>query len=393
MIHEIRVPQAGESVTEAYIGRWNKKSGDIVKKGEVLVELESQKANFELEAESSGQITILFPEEGTAVPTGEIIARIDDSMAANENQAASTTKPATAKESRSVQTTPAPAAPPKPNTGTFMSPSVRKLVTENNLDVLKIKTDKPAPAAKNVVPVDTSRGDRVERASRIRQQIAKNLLQAQQTAAILTTFNEVDMSAVMDFRKANKEAYQKNHGVSLGMASFFCLAAARTLTEAPLVNSYFDGENIIYHDYVDLSVAVSTDRGLVVPVVRNVHSMDLVAFEKELGRLSERARDGKLSIPEMTGGTFTVSNGGVFGSLISTPILNSPQTAILGLHKIEKRPIVIDDQITIRPMMYITMSYDHRIIDGKEAVTFLVNVKKRIETLEGIVGAPGWGNS
>lgn len=410
MIHEVKVPKAGESVTEAYIGHWNKQSGDFVKKGEVIVELESQKANFEVEAETSGQITVLFPEPGTTVPTGEIIAKIDDSANSNQPKMPAANSP--------TKTSKAAAEP-------VMSPSVRKLVTEKNVDptsiagsgkggrILKedILSNKvqaiqpqhastpmpayssrpatPAPQAGNTakvsLPIDTGRGDRVERATRIRQHIAKNLVQAQHTAAILTTFNEVDMSAVLDFRKQNKEKYQKEHGVSLGIASFFALASARALVEAPLVNSYFDGENIVYHDYVDLSIAVSTDRGLVVPIVRNVHQMDLVAFEKELNSLSEKAREGRLSIPEMTGGTFTVSNGGVFGSLISTPILNMPQTAILGLHKTEKRPVVVDDQIVIRPMMYITMSYDHRIIDGKEAVTFLVNVKRRIETLEGIV--------
>ena len=387
MIHEVRVPKAGESVTEAYIGRWHKKSGELIKKGDVLVELESQKANFEVEAESSGQIAILFPDEGTAVPTGEVIARIDDS-------GQTTVAPSAEKTAKSTPSSPTP----------VMGPEVRKIVTEQDLNpanlsgsgkhgrILKedVLVGRPAPLeskapAKASLPIDAGRGDRVERASRLRQQIAKNLVQAQHTAAILTTFNEVDMSAILDFRKKNKERYQKDFGVSLGMASFFALAAARTLVEAPLINCYFDGENIIYHDYVDLSIAVSTDKGLVVPIVRDVHKMDLVAFEKALNALSEKARVGKLSIPEMTGGTFTVSNGGVFGSLISTPILNMPQTAILGLHKTEKRPVVIDDQIVIRPMMYITMSYDHRIIDGKEAVTFLVKVKERIETLKDIV--------
>lgn len=353
MIHEVKVPKAGESVTEAYIGHWNKQSGDFVKKGEIIVELESQKANFEVEAETSGQITVLFPEPGTTVPTGEIIAKIDDS--ANGTVANRIFQQSPNANQPKAQTAASPVTSAKSATEPVMS------------------------------PFDAGRGDRVERATRIRQHTAKNLVQAQHTAATLTTFNEVDMSAVLDFRKQNKDKYQKDHGVSLGIVSFFAMASARALVEAPLVNAYFDGENIVYHDYVDLSIAVSTDRGLVVPIVRNVHQRDLVAFEKELNALSEKARKGRLSIPEMTGGTFTVSNGGVFGSLISTPILNMPQTAILGLHKTEKRPVVVDDQIVIRPMMYITMSYDHRIIDGKEAVTFLVNVKRRIETLEGIV--------
>ena len=397
MIYNITVPQAGESVTEAYIGTWRKNNGDIVKKGDILVDLESQKATFELESEFTGRLEVVVPEPGATVTVGQVIARIDS--AANASQTApSATAAATSSE---VPT----------------SPSVRKLMTEMNIDSTAVsgsgkngritkddiltpaKSSPAAPAqatatilqmpapqaaakpATTPVPVDASRGDRVERATRIRQQIAKNLVNAQHTAAILTTFNEVDMTQIMAFRKANKDNFKTKHGVNLGMVGFFALASAQALKEFPLANSYFDGQNIVYHDYVDLSVAVSTEKGLVVPVLKNVDKMDLVTFERSLLEVSTKAKDGKLSIPDMTGGTFTITNGGVFGSMLSTPILNMPQTAILGLHNIQERPVVIDGKVEARPMMYLALSYDHRIIDGKDAVQCLVRIKKLIEDL------------
>ncbi len=401
MLHEIKVPAAGESVTEAYIGTWRKNNGDIVKKGEILVDLESQKATFELEADFSGKLQIIVSESGATVTVGDIIATIDDS----------------ASGSATPQTPSAPSGGVDNSHDTLSSPSVRKLMTELNVsadniqgsgkngritkdDVLNrqspasvpapvasattsVVTSPSAPSKATViqVPVDTTRGDRVVKAPRIRQQIAKNLVQAQHTAAILTTFNEVDMTAIMAYRKANKEKFKAEHGVNLGMVGFFALAASQALQEFPLVNSYFDGQNIVYHDYVDLSVAVSTEKGLVVPVMRHVEKMSLVDFERSLMAISTKARDGKLSIPEMTGGTFTITNGGVFGSMLSTPILNMPQAAILGLHNIVERPVVIDGKIEIRPIMYVALSYDHRIIDGKEAVQTLVKIKKLVEDL------------
>lgn len=396
MIHEIKVPSAGESVTEVFIGKWRKQSGDLVKKGDVLVDLESQKATFELESDYSGRLEILYPNSGDKVAVSDTIANVDDSV--KESAPAKTAKAA------------APAAK-TPKADAPVSPSVRKILTESGLDpasvagsgkggrILKedvigktkaapapVKSDKTTPAQQNFV-ADSGRGQRRVPATRIRQQIAKNLVNAQHTAAILTTFNEVDMSALMDFRKKHKEAIQAKHGVAPGIVGFFALAAARALKLFPLVNAFFTGEDVVYNDFVDLAIAVSTERGLVVPVIRDVQGMNLVSFEKTLSDVSERARAGKLSIPEMTGGTFTISNGGVFGSMLSTPILNMPQSGILGLHKTEKRPVVRDDQIVIRPMMFLALSYDHRIIDGKDAVQFLVAVKEGIENLDLIVDA------
>lgn len=405
MIHEIRVPAAGESVTEVFIGKWRKQSGDLVKKGEVLVDLESQKATFELEADYNGRLDILYPNTGDKVNVGEVIAKVDDSA-----KEAGASAPAGSIKSKSEATT----------KNAALSPSVRKIATEAGIDPSNLsgtgkdgrvtREDVLSAAKTRTVPMQTAtqpvaqtkapatpapefkfhaepgRPQRRVPASRIRQQIAKNLVAAQHTAAILTTFNEVDMTAIMEFRKKNKDAFQAKHGVAPGMVGFFALAAARALKAFPLVNANFTGDEIIYNDFVDLSVAVSTDRGLVVPVLRDLQNLDLVGFEKALAILSEKARTGKLSIPDMTGGTFTISNGGVFGSLLSTPILNMPQSAILGLHKIEKRAIVVDDKIVVRPMMYLALSYDHRIIDGKEAVQFLVSIKESVENLDLILG-------
>jgi 2-oxoglutarate dehydrogenase E2 component (dihydrolipoamide succinyltransferase) len=335
MIHEIRVPAAGESVTEVFIGKWRKNTGDFVKKGEVLVDLESQKATFELESEFSGRIEILYPNTGDKVAVGEVLARVDDSAkaATGDSAASSPAKPA-------AETSTKDAA---------ISPSVRKILTENNInpatitgtgkdgritreDVLSAAkassvqtqtTKQPAQQAKPQTsaaptatpqmqfPSESGRPQRRVAASRIRQQIAKNLLAAQHTAAILTTFNEVDMTQILEFRKKNKEDFQAKHGVAPGMVGFFAMAAARALQAFPLVNAYFTGEEIIYNDYIDLSIAVSTERGLVVPVIRDLQKLDLVGFEKALAALSDKARTGKLSIPDMTGGTFTISNGGL----------------------------------------------------------------------------------
>ncbi len=411
MKHDVTVPSPGESISEVYIGTWLKQSGDKVEKGEVLVDLETQKATFEIEAEWSGQIEVLVPARGEKVNVGDVIARIDTSMARGE-------KGASAASSKTPSTPSAPqvkAAAAK--TDIPLSPAVRKIVAEKELDPIRVAgsgkdgrilkedvryldpasrsrvTSQPSEvpvqgASKPATPqfsslyqvvVDTARGDRKVPAARIRRQIAANLVLAQHTAAILTTFNEVDMSAVMALRKRHKEGFQKKYGVSMGMVGIFALATARALKAFPLVNATFTGEDVIYHDYIDLSVAVSTERGLVVPVIRDVDKMTLPQFEKTLADLSQKAGSGKLSIPEMTGGTFTVSNGGVFGSLLSTPILNMPQSAILGLHKIEERPVAIQGKVEVRPMMYLALSYDHRIIDGKEAVQFLVWVKEAIE--------------
>lgn len=416
MKHDIIVPSPGESINEVYIGSWHKQSGDIVKKDEVLVELESQKATFELQAEFSGKLEIIKSEEQEAVAVGAVVATIDDSFAeeASLSGAGSTmpekdSKPQAKIEPIQVET----------NGDKRLSPAVRKLIAEKNLDPNKIKGSgkggrilkedvfafernqsaqptasstisspstsgyKAAPMGQQVFSyeVDAERGEQKRPASRLRRQIADNLVAAQHTAAILTTFNEVDMSSVMAFRKKYKDKILKKHDVKIGMVGFFALAAVRALKEFKHVNATYTGEDIIFRDFVDLSIAVNTERGLVVPVLRDIDKMGLIEFEKALADIAERARDRKLSIPEMTGGTFTITNGGVFGSLLSTPILNMPQSGILGLHSIQERPVAVKGQVVIRPMMYIALSYDHRIIDGREAVSFLVRVKEGIEDL------------
>lgn len=421
MKHDVTVPSAGESITEVYIGTWRKKTGDIVKKNEILVEIETQKATFELQAEQTGRLEVLKPDRDTVVKIGEVVATIDDSASAG------------AEDSKAPAKTEAPAAQAKTSASEpVLSPAARKMAEEKNIapqsiagtgkggritkeDVAKApaaaasSAAAPAAAAASSVPsapvsappvdqpdshlaktlssleVDVSRGERREPASRIRRQIAENLVMAQRTAAILTTFNEVDMTQVLEFRAKHKDDFKKKHGSSLGMVGFFAKACVRAIKELPLVNSTFTGDEVISRDFVDLSIAVSTERGLVVPVIRDIQKMKLVDFEKKLAELSEKARSKKLSIPEMTGGTFTISNGGVFGSLLSTPILNMPQSGILGLHKTQDRPMAIDGKVVIRPMMYVALSYDHRLIDGREAVQFLVKVKEGIENLSLIV--------
>ncbi len=413
MKHEVIVPSAGESINEVFIGTWLKKTGDYVKKDEVLLDLETQKTTFEIQAEYSGRIEVLKPEAETRVRPGDVIAIIDDSVSA-ENGAAAPTASAAATPG------PAPAAKASPAAAEpILHPSARKLAAEKGVDPATIagsgrdgrilKEDvmaagqagpatvtplravpPPAPApseGKSHLPVftyhvDEARGERREPASRIRRTIAQNLVAAQHTAAILTTFNEVDMSGVMAFRKKYKEKFQMKHGVGLGMVSIFAKACVRALKAYPLVNSTYTGEDVIYRDFVDLSVAVSTEAGLVVPVIRDVDKISVADFEKKLEELGKRAKEKKLSIAEMTGGTFTISNGGVFGSLLSTPILNMPQSGILGLHKIQDRPMAVDGKVVILPMMYLALSYDHRIIDGRDAVSFLVKVKEGIENLD-----------
>jgi len=412
MKHEVIVPSAGESINEVFIGTWLKKTGDYVKKDEVLLDLETQKTTFEIQAEYSGRIEVLKPEAETRVKPGDVIAIIDDSVSAENG--AGTDKPAPAVAAAPAPSTAASAAPAHA-AEPILHPSARKLAAEKGVDaaslqgsgkdgrVLKedvMRANAPAtvtqlrpaaaPAPAETKPhlpvftyhVDEARGERREPASRIRRTIAQNLVNAQHTAAILTTFNEVDMTQVLAFRKKYKEKFQAKHGVGLGMVSIFAKACVRALKAYPLVNSTFTGEDIIYRDFVDLSVAVSTDSGLVVPVIRDADRIGVADFEKKLDELGRRAKEKKLSIAEMTGGTFTISNGGVFGSLLSTPILNMPQSGILGLHKIQERPVVVDGQIVARPMMYLALSYDHRIIDGREAVSFLVKVKEGIENLE-----------
>lgn len=371
MRYEVRVPSAGESVTEAFIGKWKKQSGDVVKKGDTLVDLESQKATFELAAEASGRLTIVKKTTGERVGIGEIIATIEDAAGVTSAPSTST---ATQQQLPQTPTTPS-------RNVEHLGPAARRALREGK------NPPAPSPATPSLTPasstfsfsVDTSRGERKEPATRIRKQIAANLVAAQHTAAILTTFNEIDMSAVVALRKKYKDKIEKKHGIKVGMVGLFALAAAQALKEHPTVNATFTGEDIIWRDFVDLSIAVSTERGLVVPVIRDVQKLNWIGFEKILADTAEKARTGKLSIPEMTGGTFTITNGGVFGSLLATPLLNMPQSAILGLHKIEDRPVAINGKVEVRPMMYVALSYDHRLLDGKESVQFLARIKALME--------------
>ncbi|MCM2322940.1 MAG: 2-oxoglutarate dehydrogenase complex dihydrolipoyllysine-residue succinyltransferase [Oligoflexia bacterium] len=391
-MHNVQAPSVGESITEVGILKWHKESGQQVRPGDLLLEVETDKATVEIVAESGGALKILKPV-GERVPVGELIATIDDAVAGAE------ARPVTGPGRASA---PAPAATPAPQpaTGpvsTVQSPAVRKAVTEHHLDLSQIPgTGKDgrvttgdvadhlaraasAPARAATAPGAPRPGERRVAMSMLRSRIAERLVQAQQTAAILTTFNEVDLSAINALRAEHKEAFKVRHGVSLGYMSFFTLASIAALKTIPEVNASIDGRDIVYHDTYDIGVAVGTDRGLVVPVLRDADKMSVADLEKSLAQLATKARDGKLSIAEMSGGTFTISNGGVYGSLLSTPILNLPQSGILGMHKIQDRPVVLNGKIEIRPMMYLALSYDHRLIDGKGAVTFLVTLKDHLE--------------
>ena len=421
MAFEVRVPSLGESVTEAVIGRWIKQDGEVVGVDEPILELESDKANMDLAAEHAGRLKVL-KKAGDTVAVGDLVATIEAAEGASASApaaapAASAPAPAAAAPAAAqAAAAPAPAASVKqtPAAEPFLSPAVRRVVTEEGLDVAGVegtgphgrltkgdvldlaqhKAAKAAPAAAPAAtaaataaapaprPAPLGDGGALEERvpmSRLRQVIARRLVEAQHTAAILTTFNEVDMTAILDLRARYKESFQKKHGVSLGFMSFFVAACCAAAREVPAVNAEIQGTDILYRHYVHMGVAVGTERGLVVPVVRNADRMSFAEIEKEIGRLAELARTNKLSVDDLSGATFTISNGGVYGSLLSTPILNPPQSGILGMHKIEKRPVVVNDQIVIRPMMYLALSYDHRIVDGQGAVTFLVRVKEALE--------------
>ena len=401
---DVVVPTLGESVTEATVGKWNKKAGDAVVRDEILVELETDKVAVEVAATESGVLSDIIAPEGATVGIGALLARIGAGGAA----AASAPKPAAA-----PAPAPKPVEAPKP-----AAPSALRVAAENGVDVSAIagtgrdgrvtKSDalaaaaakpeapaprqEPAPAAAQAlarpeVVTLRSLGSREERVkmTRLRQTIARRLKEAQNTAAMLTTFNEADMSAVMAVRAKYKDQFEKRHGVKLGFMSFFVKACVTALKEVPEVNAEVDGDDIIYKNFYDIGIAVGTDRGLVVPVVRDADHKSMAEIEKEIGELGIKARDGHLKIEDLQGATFTISNGGVYGSLMSTPILNAPQSGILGMHKIQERPVVVDKQVVVRPMMYLALSYDHRIVDGKEAVTFLVRVKESLEAPERLV--------
>jgi len=406
---EITVPQLGESVTEATVAKWFKSIGDVVTRDEPLVELETDKVTLEVNAAEAGTLAEISAAEGSEVEVGALLGVIN----AGGVSIAAVDAPAPPKASE-----PAPGTPVA-DTDTSLSPSVRKLVDEKGVDpsqiagtgkdgrltkgdvlahlehgrapietptapvAAKAPVEAPAPAPRPVEP--DARGEERVRMTRLRKRIAERLKEAQNSAAMLTTFNEVDMTNVMAARAKYRDQFEKKHEVKLGFMSFFAKACIVALKEIPAVNAMIDGDEVVYRNFVDLGVAVGTDQGLVVPVLRDADSKSFAAIEKQIGDLGRRARKGDLAINELTGGTFTITNGGVYGSLMSTPILNPPQSGILGMHKIQPRPMAVGDKVEVRPMMYLALSYDHRIIDGSEAVTFLVRVKECIEDPERIL--------
>ena len=400
MATEIRVPTLGESVSEATIGKWFKKPGEAVKADEPLVELETDKVTLEVNAPAAGVLGEIVAKEGDTVGVSALLGTIA------EGGAAAAAAPAPKAEAKPAAAPPAAEAPKAAATKAADSgPAVSRLAAESGVDPSKVAASgkdgrvtkgdmlaaiatggaaapaaAPAPVAVRApsAPDDGAREERVKM-TKLRQTIARRLKEAQSNAAMLTTFNEVDMSGVMALRNQYKDVFEKKHGVKLGFMGFFVKACVQALKEIPAVNAEIDGTDIIYKNYYHIGVAVGTEKGLVVPVVRDADELSIAGVEKKIGEFGRKARDGKLSIEEMQGGTFTISNGGVYGSLMSTPILNAPQSAILGMHKIQERPVVVNGKIEIRPMMYLAVSYDHRIIDGKEAVTFLVRIKEGLE--------------
>jgi 2-oxoglutarate dehydrogenase E2 component (dihydrolipoamide succinyltransferase) len=411
MPFDVRIPTLGESITEGVIVRWIKQDGDTVVVDEPLLELETDKASVEIPAERAGVLRIL-KAEGETVQVGEVVAHIEEGKgkAAETVPPVSATAPAKAAAEEAEEGRPAQpqAEPPPAPPSQVLSPAVRRLIEEHALDPQAIRSSgrggrltkadvlayidalpaeqaaapaQPIPSAAEARQVSGVRtaGQRRVPLTRLRQRIAERLVEAQQTAAILTTFNEVDMSAVMQLRSRHKARFAEKHGASLGFMSFFARACVGALKEVAVVNARIDGSDVVYNDEVHLGIAVATERGLVVPVLHCADQMSFADIEKGIARLADLARQNKLGIDDLSGGTFSITNGGVFGSLLSTPILNPPQSAILGMHKIEKRPVVVDDAVVIRPMMYLAVSYDHRLIDGEQAVTFLVRVKERLE--------------
>ncbi|WP_025658195.1 2-oxoglutarate dehydrogenase complex dihydrolipoyllysine-residue succinyltransferase [Rhizobium sp. IBUN] len=411
MATEIRVPTLGESVSEATVGTWFKKVGDAIKADEPILELETDKVTIEVPAPASGTLSEIVAQAGETVGLGALLGQIAAGAGAAAAPAAAAPAAAPAKVAEPAVA--AAAAPVAAASAMPPAPAAAKMLAENNLSADQVdgsgkrgqvlKGDVIAAVAKGIAAPaataapavaaaargpstveDAAREERVKM-TRLRQTIAKRLKDAQNTAAMLTTYNEVDMKAVMDLRAKYKDVFEKKHGVKLGFMGFFTKAITHALKELPAVNAEIDGTDIIYKNFCHIGMAVGTDKGLVVPVIRDADQMSIAEVEKELARLAKAARDGSLSMADMQGGTFTITNGGVYGSLMSSPILNAPQSGILGMHKIQDRPVVVGGQIVIRPMMYLALSYDHRIVDGKEAVTFLVRVKESLEDPERLV--------
>jgi 2-oxoglutarate dehydrogenase E2 component (dihydrolipoamide succinyltransferase) len=400
---DMKVPTVGESISEVTLVRWVAADGALVRRDEVICELESEKATFELNAEESGKL-IRVAKEGDTLSIGDIVAKIDTDVAVPAAGGAKAAAP------QANAGAPAPVAAPSPVAGAASNGTAAKATplaaSKATPLAAAIMADKHVPSA-DITPtgfqgrilksdvlealthpgkkpgaVAFTREEKKEKMSNLRKTISRRLVEAKNTTAMLTTFNEVDMTRINETRAKFKDKFKEKHGVGLGFMSFFTKAVTFALQEWPAVNAYIDGDSIIYHDYCDISIAVSTPKGLVVPVIRNAESLGMAEIESKVVELATKARDGKLSIEEMTGGTFTITNGGVFGSLMSTPIINPPQSAILGMHKIQERPMVINGQVVVRPMMYIALSYDHRVIDGRESVSFLVRVKELLENPE-----------
>ena len=390
MVLEMKVPSPGESITEVEIAEWLVQDGDYVEKDQAIAEVDSDKATLELPAEESGIIT-LKAEEGDAVAVGEVVCLIDTSAAKPEGAAAD--KKEEAPEAPAKVEAPKPA---EPKTETYASgtpsPAAKKILDEKGVEAASVsgtgrdgritKDDAVKAVPSMGTPTGGSRGESRSKLSMLRRKVAERLVSAKNETAMLTTFNEVDMSPIFELRKQYKEEFKEKHGVSLGFMSFFTKAVVRALEMYPAVNSMIDGKEMISYDFCDISIAVSGPKGLMVPVIRNAENLTFRGVEAEVKRLAIRAREGEITVDEMTGGTFTITNGGVFGSMLSTPIINPPQSAILGMHNIVERPIAKDGQVVIAPVMFVALSYDHRIIDGKESVGFLVAVKEALESPE-----------
>ncbi|RIK37598.1 MAG: dihydrolipoyllysine-residue succinyltransferase [Chloroflexi bacterium] len=420
MALELKVPEMGESVIEATVARWMKQEGDAVKAGEPVVELETDKVDVEVPAEADGVLSRIVHAEGDDVKIGDVLAVIEEAAGVDARADGAAAQPTEA-----ATTAPEPSPTPPPETpdkeegedeGERATPVAKRLAAERGVDLAAVSPSQPggrvtkqdverflraqeavppaptpeptprpvepSPAARPPTPPADARGETRQRMSRRRRTIAERLVQAQQTAAMLTTFNEIDMSAVMELRKRRNEQFEKRHGIKVGFMSFFVKACVGALKAFPALNAEIQGDEIVFKHYYDIGIAVGAEEGLVVPVVRDADRMTFATIEQAIKELATKARDGTLSIEDLRGGTFTITNGGVFGSLLSTPILNPPQVGILGMHKIEERPIAVGGQVVIRPMMYVALSYDHRIVDGREAVQFLVRVKELVEDPE-----------
>ncbi len=407
MTLEIKVPTLGESVTEATVGQWLKKEGDAVARDEPLVELETDKVTLEVPAPAAGRLEKITVKDGETVGVGALLGMIAEGEAGN---AASAPKEAKKADGGAPAESPKPvAAAPAAVSAMPPSPAAGKLMGEKGLspddvggsgkrgqvlkgDVLqalertaKAPAETRAPAPRAPITADDAEREERVKMTRLRLTIARRLKEAQNTAAMLTTFNDVDMGAVMDLRKTYRDVFEKKHGVRLGFMGFFVKACVNALADIPAVNAEIDGDELVYKNYYNIGVAVGTEKGLVVPVIRDAQDLSIAGVEKAINNFGKRARDGQLKIEEMQGGTFTITNGGVYGSLMSTPILNAPQSGILGMHRIEERPVARNGQVVVRPMMYLALSYDHRIVDGREAVTFLVRVKEAIEDPQRLV--------